>query len=350
MTKNIGFDWSVYQGNYGKYGYGGETFAIAQIGGIGDNGLYDQSTYNDQVSNGLASGLKMHTYIWYQVGGNTDTAKTVLDYFLPKVKTPKGSIVALDYEAGASSDVQSNTNAVLYGMDRIAKAGYTPMYYSYKPYTMSLVYYKQIIAKYPNSLWIAAYPNYSVTRYPDYNYFPSMDGVAIWQFTSTYVSGGLDANVDLLGITENGYTNKPVAISPDYNVVTALGGYNTTYGDGYQHQNTYSKMQYNTQWKSFGILPINRLPYYYVGTNEWYPQYGTTLSGICQINYAPGYGVMAVDGAGHQIAGSNSKFKTGTRWKASNYLVKIKDHWYYQVATDIYIDTRYSIGSGYTYN
>ncbi len=24
-----------------------------------------------------------------------------------------------------------------------------------------------------------------------------MDGIAIWQFTSTYIAGGLDANVDL---------------------------------------------------------------------------------------------------------------------------------------------------------
>ena len=37
-----------------------------------------------------------------------------------------------------------------------------------------------------------------------------MEGVAIYQFTSTYVAGGLDGNVDLTGITDSGYngTNK----------------------------------------------------------------------------------------------------------------------------------------------
>lgn len=42
-----------------------------------------------------------------------------------------------------------------------------------------------------------------------YNYFPSTDGIAIWQFTSTYIAGGLDGNVDLTGIMDNGYTDTP---------------------------------------------------------------------------------------------------------------------------------------------
>lgn len=36
-----------------------------------------------------------------------------------------------------------------------------------------------------------------------------MDGAAIYQFTSTYVAGGLDGNVDLTGITDNGYSTLP---------------------------------------------------------------------------------------------------------------------------------------------
>ena len=79
------------------------------------------------------------------------------------------------------------------------------MYYSYKPFTLQYVDYQRII-KIPNSLWIAAYPSYDVTPSPLYNYFPSMDGIAIWQFTSTYIAGGLDGNVDLTGI-DNGYTD-----------------------------------------------------------------------------------------------------------------------------------------------
>ena len=148
-----------------------------------------------------------------------DIAKQTIDYFLPKIQTPKGSIVALDFEHGAINDKKANTDTILYGMRRIKEAGYTPMYYSYKPFTLQYVDYQRILKEFPNSLWIAAYASNSVTNTPNYNYFPTMDGVAIWQFTSNYIAGGLDGNVDLTGITDNGYTgsDKPETDTPAIN-------------------------------------------------------------------------------------------------------------------------------------
>ena len=210
-----GTDLSRYQGYTAVKGQASDEFAIAQIGGVNSGGIYTQATYQSQVATGIAQGLRMHTYIWYQVGGDKQVAKKCMDYFLPRVQTPKGSIVALDYEDGASASVSANTDAILYGMRRISDAGYTPVYYSYKPYTLAHVDYKHILAEYPGSLWIAAYKDYNITTTPDYAYFPSMDGVAQWQFTSMYRAGGLDGNVDLMGITQNGYrkgdANKPVS-------------------------------------------------------------------------------------------------------------------------------------------
>lgn len=214
-----GVDWAIYQGDQGRFGYAHDKFAIAQIGGYNANGIYEQSTYKTQVASAIAQGKRAHTYIWYDTYGNMDIAKLTMDYFLPKIQTPKGSIVALDFEHGASSDRNANTETILYGMRRIKQAGYTPMYYSYKPFTLQYVDYQRIIKEFPNSLWIAGYPSYNVTPEPLYNYFPSMDGVAIWQFTSTYIAGGLDGNVDLTGITDNGYTNsdKPQTDTPAIN-------------------------------------------------------------------------------------------------------------------------------------
>lgn len=214
-----GVDWSRYQGANGIFGYGHDKFAICQIGGVNGGGMYGQTTYETQVASAIAQGKRAHTYIWYQVGGNASLGEQVLNTFLPQVKTPKGSIVALDYESGASADKQANTNAILHGMRMIKAAGYTPMYYSGKPYTVANVYADQIIREFPNSLWMAAYPDYNVTPTPNYNVFPSMDGVAIYQFTSTYIAGGLDGNVDLTGITDNGYTkgNNPETQTPAIN-------------------------------------------------------------------------------------------------------------------------------------
>ena len=200
-----GTDLSRYQGYTAVKGQASDEFAISQIGGINANGIYTQNTYQSQVATGIAQGLRMHTYIWYQVGGDKQAAKQCMDYFLPRVQTPKNSIVALDYEDGASCDQSANTDAILYGMNRIKQAGYTPVYYSYKPYTLAHVDYKRILTAYPNSLWIAAYKDYNITTTADYAYFPSMDGVGMWQFTSCYRAGGLDGNVDLTNITQNGY-------------------------------------------------------------------------------------------------------------------------------------------------
>ena len=214
-----GVDWAIYQGDQGRFGYAHDKFAIAQIGGYNANGIYEQSTYKTQVASAIAQGKRAHTYIWYDTYGNMDIAKQTMDYFLPKIQTPKGSIVALDFEHGAINDKKANTDTILYGMRRIKEAGYTPMYYSYKPFTLQYVDYQRIIKEFSNSLWIAGYPSYNVTPEPLYNYFPSMDGVAIWQFTSTYIAGGLDGNVDLTGITDNGYTNsdKPQTDTPAIN-------------------------------------------------------------------------------------------------------------------------------------
>lgn len=214
-----GVDWSRYQGANGIFGYSHDKFAISQIGGVNGGGIYKQSTYETQVASAIAQGKRAHTYIWYQVGSNASLGEQVLNTFLPQVQTPKGSIVALDYESGASPDKQANTNAILHGMRMIKAAGYTPMYYSYKPFTLANVYTDQIIREFPNSLWMAAYPSYNVTPTPNYDVFPSMDGVSIYQFTSTYIAGGLDGNVDLTGITDNGYTknNNPKTETPAIN-------------------------------------------------------------------------------------------------------------------------------------
>ncbi|CUU13455.1 endolysin (glycoside Hydrolase Family 25 protein) (plasmid) [Limosilactobacillus reuteri subsp. suis] len=209
--RSYGPDLSKYQGAYTNKPYARDQFAISQVGGYANGYFYDQWTYPTQISSGIANGLRMHTYIWYQVGGNAQLGKQVVDHFLPKIQAPKGSIIALDYEDGASWDKNANTEAILAGMREIKAAGYVPMYYSYKPYTLAHVDYNRIIAEFPNSGWIAAYPDYNVRTEPYWGVFPSLPGISIYQFTSTYRAGGLDGNISLApngrDITMSGYTN-----------------------------------------------------------------------------------------------------------------------------------------------
>ena len=192
-----GVDWSKYQGATGVYGYSGDKFGISQIGGYYDGSFVPQSTYNSQVASLIAAGKRAHTYIYSQFSSNTE-ADQMLNYYLPRVQTPKGSIVALDVESGSP-----NTNAVLYALAKVKAAGYTAVLYGYKNFLTNHLDLTTIAASYP--LWLAEYPSYSVTPTPNYNYFPSFANVAMFQFTSTYIAGGLDGNVDLTGITDNGY-------------------------------------------------------------------------------------------------------------------------------------------------
>lgn len=204
-----GTDLSIWNGYYARFGYAHDKFSISQIGGQNQYGIYDQATYNSQVSSTIAQGKRAHTYIWWQNVHTTANAKQVLDYFLPKVQTPRDSIVALDAEDGFQS-----TSVTMWALDYIKKAGYTPMLYGYKDYLTRSYDLQTIANKY--QLWMAEYPDYNVTPYPNYNYFPSFDNIGIFQFTSTYVAGGLDGNIDLSGVTDNGYTkhNKPETTPP----------------------------------------------------------------------------------------------------------------------------------------
>jgi len=203
-----GTDWAVYQGALGKFAYPNDKFVLIQQGGTIGGSIYTQSTYKTQVTSALNVGKRAHTYLWGQFGSSQSQAKAMLDKMLPNVQTPKGSIVALDYEDGASSNKQANTDAILYALKRIEQAGYTPMLYGYLTYFNSHIYLSQVSSKY--QLWLGEYPDYNVTTKPNYNYFPSADNIGIFQFTSTYIYGGLDGNIDLTGITDNGYKNGSV--------------------------------------------------------------------------------------------------------------------------------------------
>ena len=230
-----GTDQSEYQGAYGKYGYGDEKFMFSQIGGYYNGSFVPHWTYNSQVQTFRARGEHVHTYIYAQFSGRWQ-ADQMLNYYLPRVQTPRGSIVALDVESG-----NPDTDSVLYALGRIKAAGYTPILYGYKNFLVNHINLQYISTQYP--LWLAEYPDYSVRRYPNFGFFPSFNNVAIFQFTSTYTLGGLDGDVDLTGITDNGYTKNtnPTITQPVQTPATtqkqqpqpAANTYTVRYGDSW---------------------------------------------------------------------------------------------------------------------
>ncbi|ATO55907.1 LysM peptidoglycan-binding domain-containing protein [Loigolactobacillus coryniformis] len=212
-----GPDWSKYQGNQGRFVSGNDKFAFAQIGGYYNGSFVDQATYNSQVQYAIAEGKRAQTYIYAQFSGRAQ-ADAMLNYYLPRIQTPKGSIVALDVESG-----YPDTDSVMYALNRVKQAGYTPMLYGYKAFLTSHINLTFISNAY--QLWLGEYPDYSVRTEPNYNFFPSWNNIGVFQFTSTGLPGGLDYNIDLTGITDAGYTGtgtskaggekvKPVTTTP----------------------------------------------------------------------------------------------------------------------------------------
>lgn len=209
-TVSVNASQRLYGGDYSKYqtnlfnNTGHDSFAIDQIGGDVNGYIYNDWTYSRHAQQARNNGWHFHTYIWDQTGSNSWETQRMLNYFLPRLEQPKGAIVALDYEAGASWNVEANTDAILVGMHQIKNAGYTPMLYSYRPYLQAHVDVNRVIAEFPNSIWVAGYQS-GLSVWPNFGYFPSMNGVAIWQYSD--YGGQQDLNVDLTGITQNGYTN-----------------------------------------------------------------------------------------------------------------------------------------------
>lgn len=133
--------------------------------------------------------IGFYHFAWF--GGDVDEAEREARYFLDNIPRQVQYLV-LDYEDHASDDTQANTDACLRFMQIISEAGYKPIYYSYKPFTLNNVDYQQINAQFPNSLWIAGYGLNDGTA--NFEYFPSMDGIRWWQ----YSSNPYDKNIVLL--------------------------------------------------------------------------------------------------------------------------------------------------------
>lgn len=159
----------------------------------GDNWLSPVAQTQSENSNPIGY------YHFARFGGDSEQAKNEALFFINNLPNKKVTYLVCDYEHDASPDKTANTQAVLTFMRFIRDNGYKPIYYSYKPFTLAnLDDYHNILNEFPNSLWIAAYPDNQIRNEPLWQIFPSMDGIRWWQFTSNAMQGGLDKSVVLL--------------------------------------------------------------------------------------------------------------------------------------------------------
>ena len=204
-AKSYGVDVSNYQGtDLSPYARRGAKFAIVKLTeGTG----YINPNAAGQIASAKANDMLAMGYVFAHSGGNTAEAKQEAEYGLAEAQRaglPKGSYIAYDYEVGASGSIPANTAAIETFMQTILQAGYLPLLYSGNAYLHAHVNVTKITNDYKGSLWVASYPTMGATSTPNWNYFPSNPGVAMWQFTDDWKGMKVDGDVATLPLSMEG--------------------------------------------------------------------------------------------------------------------------------------------------
>ncbi|HJC04512.1 MAG TPA: hypothetical protein H9762_06200 [Candidatus Ligilactobacillus avistercoris] len=203
-NRSLGVDVSSYQGtNMTPYAQVGATFSIVKVSqGTG----YVNPNAAGQIRSSESNGMMTQGYHYATFGGNAGAANAEAAHAITaaqQVGLPKGTYLACDYEQYASGDVNANTNAVIEFMQRIKDAGYIPLLYSGAYYMKTHLNLSAIINRFGNCLWIASYPTMSAVDGPNFNYFPSTDGVIMWQYTDNWKGMNVDSSVNVLPMQVN---------------------------------------------------------------------------------------------------------------------------------------------------
>lgn len=222
MTKKVekrsyGVDVSSFQGtDLSSMARSGAKFAIVKT----SEGLdYKNPKAQAQVESAKANNMMVSGYHYARFSNNTNVAVQEGNYAVSSAKQvgiEPGSYLACDYEQGSGNETggnrEDNTTAILKFLEVIVSAGYRPLLYSGAALMKNKINTARVLETCPNCLWVAAYPYKGATNTPNFNYFPSMEGVIIWQFTDNWRGMDVDGNINLLELETNGSASQPAKV------------------------------------------------------------------------------------------------------------------------------------------
>lgn len=196
---------------------------------------YQNPKARTQTITAKQAGIAVGGYHYGHFSGNVTQAIQEGNFAVQIAKNvgiPLGSLFAADWETGSgnvtSGNKEDNTNAILAFMDVVAKAGYKPFLYSGKALLESNIDTKRITDKYGDCLWVAYYKIEGRQDTADFNWFPTMDHVAIWQFTDNWKGMGIDGNIAVKKLTFGNktpqFTIKPIKTSTEPKTWTDVQG------------------------------------------------------------------------------------------------------------------------------
>lgn len=202
LKKSYGVDVASYQST--SVSYTGAKFAIVKLTQGTD---YLNPKAGAQIKSAKANGLLVGGYFYANHSNSVSRARAEAKYAVAKAKAlgiPEDSYIADDFEQGGGNSVnggvQANTDAIMAAMQVIKDAGYQPLIYSGAFVLRNHMSITRIVKSFGTCLWVASYKVSGRQDYADFNYFPSMDGVAIWQFTDNYRGLNVDGNICLIDL------------------------------------------------------------------------------------------------------------------------------------------------------
>lgn len=217
--RSYGVDVSSFQGtDLAKYANLGAKYAFVKV----SEGLdYRNPKAEAQINSAKDNGMMVSGYHYARFSANGGVAVQEGHYAVNSavaVGLPKGSYLACDWESGSGNvtnqGYEASANAVLAFLDVIVAAGYKPLLYSGKSLLTNNINVKKITAKYGTCLWVASYKTMNRQDTADFGYFPSMDNIAIWQFSSNWYGLDVDANITLIDLKSDVPSLKPQSSNP----------------------------------------------------------------------------------------------------------------------------------------
>ena len=208
--RSYGVDVASYQST--SVNYTGAKFAFVKLTQGTD---YLNPKAAAQIKSTKANGLLVGGYFYANHSNSVSRARSEAKYAVTKAKAlgiPEGSYLADDFEQGSGNSVnggvQANTDAIMAALQVIKDGGYQPLVYSGSFVLRNHLSITRIIKSFGTCLWVASYKVSGRQDYADFNYFPSMNGVAIWQFTDNYKGYNVDGNIAVVDLKKSLHSSK----------------------------------------------------------------------------------------------------------------------------------------------
>lgn len=244
-----------------------------------------------QIRSAHAHHMYVHAYHFATFGSSITRAREEAKWFIKRAKVlniSKKRYMALDWETGDGNVVSNgktiSTRAVIAFMNEVKKAGYKVMLYSGASLLRNNIDTRSVVSKFGTCLWVASYATMGRIDTPNFGYFPSMNGVAMWQFTDNWHGLNVDGNITLidlhaekkaqLQVVKPKPAEKSAAKIPKKVFVPVINN-NPKYMVRLLDSAGHYQAQYiptNSSWKVWEAKTIKNMKCYRIGTDkQWVP-------------------------------------------------------------------------------